>query len=112
MYIFMYIIWHSQDNITKVLFMLLNDGSNVLTSSHSKNYILVLCVLCMYVHMYEIESVVNALSHFPVLFYSFLFFCSVQLYCKKNQKTTPKLLAIGMNGLCLVVLNPRFKKSW
>lgn len=80
MYIFIYIKWHSQDNITKVLFMLLNDGSNVLTSSHSKNCILILCVLCMCVHMYKIESVVMHSHIFLFLFYStFLLFCSVPL---------------------------------
>ena len=79
MYIFMYIIWHSQDNITKVLFMLLNDSSNVLTSSHSKNYILILCVLCMYVHMYEIESVIMHCHIF--LFYFILSYFSVLFNC-------------------------------
>ena len=65
--------------------MFLNDGLDVLTSSYSKNCILMLCVLCMCVHMYKIESVVMH-SHIFFFYFILLSYFSILSHCVKKQK--------------------------
>lgn len=73
-------------SIAKVIFMLLNTVSSILTSIHSKNYILCyLLILCVYVckHMRELKQYLilrDALT-FSILFYFtvIFLFCSIVL---------------------------------